>query len=268
MRRTDMRRLITAFVAAATLALTGCGSDDADPSSSDKTNPTESPESGPAVQSVSMTQSGGIAGIHQTWEVGPSDAGHDAVFEAASTEALEGVEGATGEPPCCDFFQFDVTVQYADGSTESLRMYESSAADPALGDLVDAVLETKPEPTNPPGPTEPTDPEPKSAVQSVSMTQSGGITGRTQSWKVGPSDAGHAAVFAAARPEALDDVEGSTGKPPCCDMFQYDVTVHYSDGTTESFRMYESSDVDPALDRLVDAVLNTEPLHSDMTQMR
>jgi hypothetical protein len=137
--------------------LTGCGSQDADPASdgSDSGETGETGETGqtendaePAVESVTMTRTGGYAGVHETWKVGPSDAGHGRVFEAASPEALADVgtdSGPAGKPPCCDFFQYDLIVRYDDGSNATFRMWDGGDADPALDDLVDAVLDTKPE---------------------------------------------------------------------------------------------------------------------------
>jgi predicted small secreted protein len=181
-----MRRLITALLAAAALALTGCGSDSAEPTgagadaappsesepspepeatppSEPEPAPTSEPEPSPSpepepstepateVRSVTVTQSGGIAGGRQTWQVGPSDPGHRAVFDAAEPQALEGAKGSTGKPPCCDLFQYHVTVRYSDGTVESFRVYDGAAADPALTHLVSAVVATQPQPSS--GPT-------------------------------------------------------------------------------------------------------------------
>ena len=148
-----MRRLIATLIAAAALALTGCGSEDSDlvgdPGSTGDSSPTEQPDPEPTVQSVTLTRSGGIAGVHETWQVGPADAGHRAVFEAASKEALEDADTGAGKtPPCCDFFQYTVVVSYSDGDTATYRMYDGGTADPALDRLVDVVLETEPRPTD------------------------------------------------------------------------------------------------------------------------
>jgi hypothetical protein len=98
------------------------------------------------------------------------------------------------------------------------------------------------------------------AVESVSMTQSGGIAGSRETWTVGPSDRGHAAVFDAASQQVLAGAEGAKGTPPCCDLFQYDLVIRYSDGSTASYRTYDGGTSDPALDHLVSAVLNTAPM--------
>lgn len=144
-RRTGMRRLIAILSVTAALVLAGCGSADPDPASDEpgREDPGEN-ENGPAVESVTMSRTGGIAGVHDAWKVGPSDTGHGAVFEAASPEALDEVDAVTGKPPCCDFFQYDLIVRYDDGSNATFRMWDGGAADPALDRLVDAVLDTKP----------------------------------------------------------------------------------------------------------------------------
>jgi hypothetical protein len=153
-RRTDMRRLIATLIAAAALTLAGCGSEDAEPASggepdstSGDTDPTTPSDQEPTVQSVSLTRTGGIAGVDESWRVGPDDAGHRAVFRAASKEALD--DAATGvvkKPPCCDFFQYTVVVSYTDGDSATYRAYDGGTSDPALDRLVAAVLQTEPRP--------------------------------------------------------------------------------------------------------------------------
>jgi Emfourin len=143
-----MRRLITAVLAAAVLALTGCGSDR--PASIEVPHPTQTSRPPASVDSVAMTQSGGFAGLRRTWEVGPSDPGHAAVFAAASQQALADAEGSTGKAPCCDLFQYRLTVSYSDGGSESFRFYDGAPTDPALTRLAHAVLRTQPQPSDSP----------------------------------------------------------------------------------------------------------------------
>ena len=177
-----MRRLITAVLAAAVLALTGCGSDQADSAGADDPHPTRTPEPTPptepsptptqsptsqptptskpepseppvpssSVDSVAMTQSGGIAGIRRSWDVGPSDPGHSAVFAAASPKALADAKGSTGKPPCCDLFEYRLTVSYSDGSVAAFRFYDGAPADPAVSRLVRTVLKTQPQASDSP----------------------------------------------------------------------------------------------------------------------
>jgi hypothetical protein len=156
-----MRRLIATLVAAAALILAGCGSEDADPTSGGDPDPAggdPGPTSGdpdstqsdqaPTVQRVTLTRTGGLAGVNDSWRVGSGDAGHRAVFKAATEAALDDVNVGPGKSPtCCDFFQYTVVVTYTDGDSATYRTYDGGSADPALDRLVDAVLETEPQPT-------------------------------------------------------------------------------------------------------------------------
>ena len=144
-----MRRLITAVLAAAVLTLVGCGSDPG-PAGIEGPRPTQTPRPPASVDSVAMTQSGGFAGLRRTWHVGPTDPGHAAVFAAASQQALVGAEGSTGKAPCCDLFQYRLTVSYSDGGSESFRFYDGAPTDPALTRLAHAVLRTQPQPSDSP----------------------------------------------------------------------------------------------------------------------
>jgi hypothetical protein len=141
-----MRRLIATLIAAAALTIAGCGSEGSDPTTGGGDgDPTQQPDREPDVQSVTLTRTGGIAGVDESWRVGPTDAGHRPVFDAARTEALDDADTGVGKtPPCCDFFQYTVVVAYTDGDTATYRMYDGGTTDPALDRLVDAVLETKP----------------------------------------------------------------------------------------------------------------------------
>jgi hypothetical protein len=138
LRRSDMRRLIPILAAVTALAVAGCGTDDPDSAGGDDSTPSSE------VESVAMTRTGGIAGVRETWKIGPSDRGHAAVFEAASQLALGGVEGAKSTPPCCDLFQYSLVIRYTDGTTASYRAYDGGTSDPALDHLVSAVLSTAP----------------------------------------------------------------------------------------------------------------------------
>jgi hypothetical protein len=146
-----MRRLIAILAAVTALAIAGCGTDDAESAGGDtdqnpSSDPTGSSEPASEVESVAMTRTGGIAGVHETWKIGPSDRGHAAVFDAASQPRLDDVEGAKGTPPCCDLFQYELVIRYSDGTTASYRMYDGGTSDPALDHLVSAVLKAAPAP--------------------------------------------------------------------------------------------------------------------------
>ncbi|HYJ67119.1 MAG TPA: hypothetical protein VEX15_05590 [Nocardioidaceae bacterium] len=152
-----MRRLIAILAAVTALAVAGCGTDDAESTGGDtdqtpSSDPAGSSEPAPEVESVAVTRTGGIAGVHETWKIDPSDRGHAAVFEAASEDALADVGSAGGKPPCCDFFEYSLVIRYADGTTASYRMYDGGTSDPALDHLVTAVLKSAPV-TSSPAPT-------------------------------------------------------------------------------------------------------------------
>jgi hypothetical protein len=147
-----MRRLIAILATTTALAVAGCGTDDAESTGGDSDqNPSSDADtsSQPApVESVAMTQTGGIAGVHETWRIDGSDRGHAAVFEAASQSALGDAEGAKGKPPCCDLFQYNLVIRYTDGTTASYRVYDGGTSDPALDHLVSAVLDSAPGPAD------------------------------------------------------------------------------------------------------------------------
>src|SRR5690606_25249121 len=137
-RRTDMRRLIAILGTIAALSgLAGCGSEDAgrtgtQPGTQTGAEPDGDGQGGPAasepaVESVTLTRAGGVAGVQEAWKIGPTDPGLRRVFEAASREALDEVEagdGHAGKPPCCDFFQYDLVVRYEDGTNATYRVWD------------------------------------------------------------------------------------------------------------------------------------------------
>lgn len=144
-----MRRLIAILATVTALAVAGCGTDDAQSTGGDTDQDSSSDSttsSGPAsdVESVAMIQTGGIAGVHESWRIDGSDQGHAEVFEAASQTALGEAEGAKGKPPCCDLFQYSLVIRYTDGSTASYTVYDGGTSDPALDRLVSAVLDSVP----------------------------------------------------------------------------------------------------------------------------
>ncbi len=143
-----MRRLIAILATVTALAVAGCGTDDAQ-STGGEADQNSSSEPASDVESVAMTQTGGIAGVHEIWRIDGSDRGHAAVFEAASQTALADAEGAKGTPPCCDLFQYNLVIRYTDGTTASYRVYDGGTSDPALDHLVSAVLDSAPAPSGP-----------------------------------------------------------------------------------------------------------------------
>jgi hypothetical protein len=134
----SMGRQLAVAVILLALGTGGCGAD--------RTSWPESPSDGSSVatvESVTVRQSGGIAGIDQTWRVSADTPGVARVLAAAGDEALRAA--ATGTPAtdlCCDLFQYDITIRYSDGLTVRLRTTDVAEADPAVRRLLDAVIGT------------------------------------------------------------------------------------------------------------------------------
>jgi hypothetical protein len=99
--------------------------------------PSRSAEPSTDAVSVRLTVSGGIAGVHETYEVTRDDAP-----AGMTAEQVERVLALAGDPsvrgfapersraavPCCDLRVFDVTVRYADGSRARFRSAETLEA--------------------------------------------------------------------------------------------------------------------------------------------
>ena len=101
--------------------------------------------SGDAVVSVSMTQLGGLTGVVRSWRVTERHPRHEHVFAAADREVLEDTATRAGEQSlCCDVLDYEVLVRYADGSTKQLRTGGAEDTDPALQNLVTAVIDSEP----------------------------------------------------------------------------------------------------------------------------
>lgn len=101
-------------------------------------------------------------------------------------------------------------------------------------------------------------------VVSVSMTQQGGQAGSLRSWRVTERSPRHEHVFAAAAPRALEDTTArGDGRPACCGLLEFEVVIRYADGTTTSLRTGAADSTAPALQELVWAVLDSEPLRPD-----
>ena len=134
-----MLSLLSALVAG------GCGADSGSAPASDR-----SPESSAAtpsdvtVESVTVRQSGGIAGVDQTWRVTSETPGSQRVFAAARNEAVLDSHGSKAPEVCCDFFLYHISIQYSDGRAVQLSATDGAPVDPAVQALLDAVLATDP----------------------------------------------------------------------------------------------------------------------------
>lgn len=98
-----------------------------------------------SVVSVSMTQLGGLTGVVRSWRITERHPRHGHVFAAAERELLEDTTTrAADQSLCCDPLEYEVVVRYADGSTKRLRTGGAEGTDPALQNLVTAVIDSEP----------------------------------------------------------------------------------------------------------------------------
>ncbi len=139
---TPLARPLALLLTLLALATGGCGS---------QTTGDDSPQAGPSstttpstgVTSVTVQQSGGIAGSERTWRVREGTRGAHDVFAAAENGRLRDVVVKPSEV-CCDFFSYDITITYSDGDTVRLRAVDGTRNDPAVASLLEAVLRTAP----------------------------------------------------------------------------------------------------------------------------
>lgn len=137
------RAAVTAVVAALVLGISGCGGETTEDGNAPEPGETGSTAIERAVDSVTVQQSGGLAGVRRTWQVKPGASNAARVFDAASADGVAAAAAAStvATVPCCDFFVYDITVRYSDG--RSLRVRTSDAQrhqDPAVTRLLNAVL--------------------------------------------------------------------------------------------------------------------------------
>lgn len=136
------RAVVAAAAVALVLSISGCG----EPVDYGTTRPAPwetSTAADKTVDSVTVQQSGGLAGVRRTWQVKPGASNAARVFDAASADGVAAAAAAStvATVPCCDFFVYDITVRYSDG--RSLRVRTSDAQrhqDPAVTRLLNAVL--------------------------------------------------------------------------------------------------------------------------------
>jgi hypothetical protein len=62
---------------------------------------------------------GGVAGVEERWQLEPEDERAEPAFEVAAmrSELEAEIAELDNEPVCCDFFVYNVTIEYADGSS-------------------------------------------------------------------------------------------------------------------------------------------------------
>jgi len=140
-----MRRAFATVPVLVALAVSGCGADTGGAPTPDGSRPSSAP--GPseiAVESVTVYQSGGIAGVERMWRITPDSPGSGPVFAAASEEAVRDAGGHDPTEVCCDFFLYEIEVRYTDGQSVLLSTTGGERATPAVRTLLAAVLRTQP----------------------------------------------------------------------------------------------------------------------------
>jgi len=138
------RAAVAAVVAALVLGISGCGGETTEDVTAPEPGETGSTAIERAVDSVTVHQSGGLAGVRRTWQVNAGASNAERVFDAAGANGMTAAAtDASVAPtvPCCDFFVYDITIRYSDG--RALRVRTSDAErrpDPAVTRLLNAVL--------------------------------------------------------------------------------------------------------------------------------
>jgi hypothetical protein len=118
---TRRRTLPAALVAATALVVGGCGEEARDANPSEPSSPTAaggtgSPDAPGGVVSVTVRQTGGLAGIDETMTVTGATPGARRVL-ALATGLPEESADAAAKVPCCDRITYEVTVRFAGGET-------------------------------------------------------------------------------------------------------------------------------------------------------
>lgn len=136
-----MSRQVAVLAALLTLVAGACGAEsEDDPTPDDGASAPTSTGPQVSVESVTVQQSGGIAGIDQTWHVTGSTPGAEQVFAAAQDEALRDAAASKSTQICCDFFVYDIVIRFSDGDTLRLATSDAVEPDPAVKALLNAVL--------------------------------------------------------------------------------------------------------------------------------
>jgi len=144
---------LLACAVACALATGGCLTEYAHPpnQSSEPTGaiddqPTGEPtaEQSAVAESITMTRTGGIAGVEDNWRLTPEDEFAEEAFElAAQREALQAEAAALDtEPVCCDFFVYEISVRYTDGEVVRAVVDDDPQAE-LLWELVTAVSDSR-----------------------------------------------------------------------------------------------------------------------------
>lgn len=118
----------------------------------------------------------------------------------------------------------------------------------------DTTTTTPQEPPSSPGPSSPTQPPADQVAQAVTVTQSGGIAGVLETYRVTADDPLAERVLPLTDDPSLFADLSATATAPCCDFFSYTVVVDYAEGPDYRFVTWDGADVPPEVDQLVSAV--------------
>lgn len=190
-----------------------------------------------AAHRIELVRSGGFAGATSYFAVDRHTPGSDAAFALMLAARPDFRALAPSYEPtdlCCDHFRYVVTVSYADRSTKTVTTW-SHAAHPLV--LASVIASTERGASTVP------------AAHRIDLTRSGGFAGVTRRFVVDRTnaapDAGRVLMLAGLSEFRVLD---SVYFPPrrCCDHFQYDLTVLYSDGASKKIRTWSNAEA-PAI---------------------
>ncbi|HLL65456.1 MAG TPA: protealysin inhibitor emfourin [Micromonosporaceae bacterium] len=213
------------------------------PAASAAPTPGASTSAAPAAQRIELTRSGGIAGEFTRFVIDASNTDRDAVRAlrlAGSSQFRALAPSYRPADLCCDHFQYDLTVSYADGTTKIVQTWSNAEAPKVLRRVIGLTEQAG---TRVPSPV-------PALAQRIELARSGGFAGRTVRFVLDRSDTGPDATQAleladTAEFRALARMYGPAN--PCCDHFQYDLTVLHSDGGTQTVTSWGPSEVPQVL---------------------
>jgi hypothetical protein len=89
---------------------------------------------------IVLERSGGFAGTHDTFVVGPSTAGGERPRQLASSPDFLRLRGSyQPENPCCDRFSYLLTVTYRDGHRKTISTVQGTTAPKILWAVITGV---------------------------------------------------------------------------------------------------------------------------------
>jgi hypothetical protein len=183
----------------------------------------------PIAQRIDLVRSGGFIGATTGFVIDATNTNRGALqaLKIASDAEYRAL-GPIYKPAsvCCDLFKYNVTVAYSDGSVKTVLTWDGAKRPQALSDVIALTVAN--------GVITPVREAP--AVKRVDLVRSGGITGRTTRYVIddaNPADGAQDARDLASGAEFRALSASYKPSSLCCDLFQYDLAVSYSDGSTK-----------------------------------